>query len=354
MRMQPKKKNASGVRATEASSEKSQSVKKKTIMSNSTEIQVSSQPTFNFGDHPVRVIVLKGEPWFVAVDVCRALGYQNTSKAIGDHLDEDEKANESLGLSGSPVNIINESGLYALVLRSRKPEARKFAKWVTGEVLPAIRKSGVYVGKAFSVNPDDELTQDEQDTLRLMLQSSAEHLPKSQRGKFMMQGWAKLKSHFKVSYREIPRSEFSTAVSIVTRHTVDWELIDEPAPKKYHFPLEMADPHDRRFGNAWMTPRVLTDPANRFLELELLSQLEKDGHDVAGVKIRIVAMRDALVQVEDLKTTLRYIGERLGPLVEKASVGLIERGKNVVFHGKVNPNCAIDRHVFRDQMGLAS
>ena len=99
---------------------------------------------FNFNSNEVRTVSRDGAVWFVAVDVCNALGYSNTSKAIGDHLDADEKANESLGLAGSPVNIINESSLYALVLRSRKPEARKFAKWVTSEVLPAIRKTGSY------------------------------------------------------------------------------------------------------------------------------------------------------------------------------------------------------------------
>lgn len=112
-----------------------------------------SQSTFNFNGHPIRVIVRDGEPWFVATDVCAALGYANTSKAVGDHLDDDERAsamvqrthNDSLGV---PTNIISESGLYALVLRSRKPEARKFAKWVTGEVLPSIRRTGSYTKPA--------------------------------------------------------------------------------------------------------------------------------------------------------------------------------------------------------------
>lgn len=127
-------------------------------MNNSNSVQVSSQPTFNFGAHLVRVIVRDGEPWFVAGDVCAALDYKNTSKAVADHLDKDEQSNVSLDSGGKPALIINESGLYALVLRSHKPAARKFAKWVTSEVLPAIRKTGIYIGKPFSVNPEDELT----------------------------------------------------------------------------------------------------------------------------------------------------------------------------------------------------
>jgi len=103
---------------------------------------------FSFGAHAVRVITRNDQPWFVANDVCQALGYSNTSKAIGDHLDNDERHNESLERGGSLL-LINESGLYALVLRSRKPEARKFAKWVTSEVLPSIRKTGSYGQQAY-------------------------------------------------------------------------------------------------------------------------------------------------------------------------------------------------------------
>lgn len=111
---------------------------------------------FSFNTHAVRVVVRDGEPWFVANDVCEALGYVNTSKAIGDHLDDDERStitNSESRNGGGKLVIINESGLYALVLRSRKPEARKFAKWVTSEVLPSIRKTGGYGQSAHAIDP---------------------------------------------------------------------------------------------------------------------------------------------------------------------------------------------------------
>jgi len=100
---------------------------------------------FNFNSHDIRVIVRDGEPWFVAADVAGVLGYRDASNA-GRVLDEDEKGTQIVStLGGSQkLTIINESGLYALVMRSRKPEARKFAKWVTSEVLPAIRRTGSY------------------------------------------------------------------------------------------------------------------------------------------------------------------------------------------------------------------
>lgn len=101
--------------------------------------------SFTFGAHAVRVIMRDGEPWFVATDVAEALGY-SSPKDAAEHLDADEKGSATTRTPGGDqrVTVINESGLYALVLRSRKPEARKFAKWVVGEVLPAIRKTGRY------------------------------------------------------------------------------------------------------------------------------------------------------------------------------------------------------------------
>lgn len=110
----------------------------------------NSHAVFAFHDHSVRVIMRDGDPWFVAKDVCDALAYSNSRGALADHLDHDEKgvANADTPGGQQQMQIINESGLYALVLRSRKPEARKFAKWVTGEVLPTIRKTGGYAKPA--------------------------------------------------------------------------------------------------------------------------------------------------------------------------------------------------------------
>lgn len=97
---------------------------------------------FDFEEHAVRVIMRDTVPWFVAADICRVLEHSNPSMAISS-LDEDERAKHSLGRQGE-TNIISESGLYALVLTSRKETARRFRKWVTAEVLPAIRKTGRY------------------------------------------------------------------------------------------------------------------------------------------------------------------------------------------------------------------
>lgn len=101
---------------------------------------------FKFGQADVRALQDEsGEPWFVAKDVCEVLGFEHAPHAMR-MLDEDEKGVRNMDTLGGKQNltIINESGLYSLILRSRKTEAKRFKKWVTAEVLPSIRKHGMY------------------------------------------------------------------------------------------------------------------------------------------------------------------------------------------------------------------
>lgn len=91
----------------------------------------------------LRTLEKNGEVWFVAADVCRALDHSNVTVAL-DRLDEDEKAKFGLGLTGGETNVVNEPGLYSLIMGSRKPEAKVFKRWVTHEVLPTIRRTGRY------------------------------------------------------------------------------------------------------------------------------------------------------------------------------------------------------------------
>lgn len=107
----------------------------------------------------VRVINRSGEPWFVAADVCGVLGLTNPTTALVD-IDEDERAKYSLGLK-QPINIISESGLYSLILRSRKPQAKAFKRWITHDVIPSIRKTGKYATPTASsteINPNQPIT----------------------------------------------------------------------------------------------------------------------------------------------------------------------------------------------------
>ena len=101
---------------------------------------------FNFQEKQVRVISIDGEPWWVAKDVCDILELSDVSMTVA-RLDEDEKGTSKVCTPGGMqyMTVISESGLYALVVRSNKPEAQKFRKWVTSEILPSIRKHGAYM-----------------------------------------------------------------------------------------------------------------------------------------------------------------------------------------------------------------
>lgn len=115
-----------------------------------TDLQIFSNPEFG----QVRTVEIDGQPWLVGKDVAVALGYKNPGKAIIAHVDEEDKRLEMLPQGADSQNgnvspssktaLINESGLYSLILSSKMPKAKAFKRWVTSEVLPAIRKNGVY------------------------------------------------------------------------------------------------------------------------------------------------------------------------------------------------------------------
>lgn len=111
---------------------------------------------FNFENHEVRSLLLNNEPWFVGKDVADVLGYSNSRKALNDHVDDEDKevlTSRNVTLENIPnrgITVVNESGLYSLVLSSKLPSAKKFKRWVTSEVLPALRKTGQYQVKELS------------------------------------------------------------------------------------------------------------------------------------------------------------------------------------------------------------
>lgn len=112
----------------------------------------------------VRMQMIKDEPWFAAKDVCELLGLDNSRQAVS-RLDDDEKGvinSDTLG-GKQELTFVNESGMYALIFQSRKPQARAFRKWVTGEVLPSLRKYGYYV------DPGAQLTDEQREELERVM-----------------------------------------------------------------------------------------------------------------------------------------------------------------------------------------
>ncbi len=102
---------------------------------------------FNFHGQKVRTLTIDDEPWFVGKDVADILGYSKARNAIALHVDEEDALKQGIPTSGGTQDmlIINESGLYSLILSSKLPQAKEFKRWVTSEVLPAIRKQGGFI-----------------------------------------------------------------------------------------------------------------------------------------------------------------------------------------------------------------
>ena len=118
---------------------------------------------FNFENQQVRTLTINEEPYFVGKDIATILGYKNTKDALLKHVDEEDKLGTQIATSGQrrEMTIINESGLYSLILSSKLPNAKKFKRWVTSEVLPTIRKTGSY-----------QLPQTPEGQIRLLLESN--------------------------------------------------------------------------------------------------------------------------------------------------------------------------------------
>ena len=119
------------------------------------QLQIFNNP--DFGD--IRVVVINNEPWLVGKDAAIALGYSNPQKALRDHVpDKFKTVNDSFTVNGTAPVLISEAGLYKLIMRSKLPNAEKFSDWACGEVLPSIRKHGIYATDAFIekaiANPD--------------------------------------------------------------------------------------------------------------------------------------------------------------------------------------------------------
>ena len=103
---------------------------------------------FKFETNEVRAVIIESEPWFVGKDVATTLGYKKPENAVGTHVDGDDKTTTLIQGNGSnyksKTTLINESGVYSLIFGSKLESAKRFKKWVTSEVLPAIRKTGTY------------------------------------------------------------------------------------------------------------------------------------------------------------------------------------------------------------------
>lgn len=190
--------------------------------------------TFQFSEnHSIRAFEKNGLSWFVAADVCKALEIQNPTQAI-EKLDDDEKAMFNVGLENQglfdsrikEVNIINESGLYILILRSRNAMKQgtiqhKFRKWVTSEVLPQIRKTGSYAIPQSKTTLPNGLTIEQQDEVKAMHRQILENTPVEMRKSLAIKLWAGVKQKFGCTYKAVAPEMFNEVLSVMARLAVE-------------------------------------------------------------------------------------------------------------------------------------
>lgn len=227
-------------------------------------IAASNVIPFSFGKQQVRTLLIDDQPWFVANDVSAALQYSEAS-AMTRHLDDDEKGLSIVQTLGGDQEmlVINESGLYSAILRSRKAEAKRFKKWVTAEVLPAIRKQGSYEDSSNKMKTliDDLVDMTETNALKGLARHKVAHLPASFQRSASARIYSAVHTRFNVPRLElIPASQFESACNFIAAYAVlEGEFIPKGQGKSFDIPdklgeceryLVSADPH----GNRQVTP----------------------------------------------------------------------------------------------------
>lgn len=186
---------------------------------------------FQFETRAVRTILIDDQLWFVAADVCQALAIVNTARAMS-RLDDDEKGIHSVNTLGGTQNVstLNESGLYSLILTSRKPEAKRFKKWVTAEVLPAIRKYGHYEDAAGRMQTllSATIGTDGLRCLAAVVDGKVRALPAPVRRRAKAKLWAQVHAAFSVGRAEdIPAAQLDAARNFVAVYAIEGEFLGQ-------------------------------------------------------------------------------------------------------------------------------
>jgi len=189
---------------------------------------------FHFHAREIRTLLINGLPWFVAQDVAHALGYRDSEK-MTRNLDNDEKGTQIVGTRGGEqaLSVINESGLYSAILRSRKPEAKRFKKWVTSIVLPAIREHGFYQRQGYPPHVSQPVTIADQTIgtsgfrcLGAVIDGKVGHLPAPERKRVKQHIWRQVhKAYSVVSAKDIPADQLDSARALIAAYAVEGEWL---------------------------------------------------------------------------------------------------------------------------------
>ena len=186
----------------------------------------NSVQSFNFNQNQIQVINKDGEAWFVASEIAAMFGYRDAAN-LTRILDDDEKGTHNVSTLGGKqdVSVINESGFYHAAFKSRKAEVKPFRKWVTTEVLPAIRKTGSYSGRLQSQAPRQALpsglTHEQQAEVKALHNILIQSVPFEKQKALAITLWSAVKSKFKVGYKDVPPEQFPEVLSLMARVAVE-------------------------------------------------------------------------------------------------------------------------------------
>lgn len=246
---------------------------------------------FSFENHSIRAINRDGEAWFVAADVGSVLGLVNIRYNIRN-LDDDEKG---VSLTDTPsgkqeMSIINESGLYALILRSRKPEAKRFRKWVTSEVLPSIRKTGAYTQ---TINPAQQQA----------IQAAVANKCGKDSAAYQTV-YRALKARFQVAkYDQIPASQFDEAINYIETLSTKTEATHS----KYYYPKSLLN--QRYFNGGSNSVRLygaeVAHPKFISPTLDLFNRIESEGGTVDACRKEFDSMKKIIEGYTDFMESLQ-------------------------------------------------
>lgn len=217
---------------------------------------------FAFNSTQVRTTIIDGEAWFVASDIAKSLNYRDADK-MTRMLDDDEKGTRIVGTpSGDQeMTIISESGMYHAVLKSRKPEAKPFRKWVTAEVLPAIRKTGKYETTILPAMQSD-------------LQAIVSTISPDGKKKAMV--WSRFNRHFKIAkYNQLPCSQIEEAKRYLIETFLEGEYIEQGEPEASLSIYDIKEKLRVNLNGPTLPLNELLKKLSRAKSFELASELQK-------------------------------------------------------------------------------
>ena len=203
---------------------------------------------FQFDTREVRTMLIDDQPWFVAADVSAALEYRDAGN-MARNLDDDEKGTQIVSTLGGDQEmlVINESGLYSAILRSRKAEAKRFKKWVTAEVLPAIRKHGRYDDEENKLNTlvGQTIGTDGFHCLAAVVDGKLRHLPAAARRRARGHLWSQVHKAFSVvSAEHIPASQLEAARNFIAAYALEGEWLGREEKPEALFSLDFERSQD--------------------------------------------------------------------------------------------------------------